>query len=711
MERISLIILTNGTENGLKRCAETCLEQDYPDLEVIVASNDPEIAAKLPMTDCKIVVKSGEKRKNLKAVGLAQAIGDYILFIEAEDFLAAPDAVTKLMNIRQKGNNDVLFTNFVALKDGKFIYPSPKIAGILMPLNFMLFIRCYDFFRRLGGNLFSRQLLLELGDNLNDFSIQDLSYHLLELAQSPNFTEQICYVWDGTKSIPPFVWPDDYHFTDTARLAFSRSTTKWTKTEQIKIAVCVDNYGASKVKVLLYSLERNHPCGGTIYLIYDHLANDLKASLVQLGNQFMNFKLELIKFSVNQRRLLQQISLEKSHLPLSAYYRILIPYLLPEVERVIYVDYDTLVIGNLTDLYNTNLHGNFLGVVRDLGVVIKNDWSKALLGMLYQNYFNSGVLLMDLTALREYGLSWLLHQFIVASTPFFVLEDQDALNLFFKDAVEYVGIENNYVTKLFANGEVEEKRQLEKIKILHYLGPEKPWQNISNYPTAMRPAINLYRKYRQELYSKNSVGVPMISVVVIVKQQHEIRRCLESICYQDWPRIEVIVIDASSDSITVKRVIEEYKEQIIWIKYQRVNMMSNNHQLHQLGLKTAVGEYLTFINALDYMADKMPIVKVMRLLNTKKIDFLCTMHMFTLDGKIMGYNAPESLIETTDNSTTSLLAYQQVEYQQLTGIFFARSLLSMVNNESSDKVWLQQLLSTSRHSAFWQGYSWIESER
>lgn len=711
MERISLIILTNGTENGLKRCAETCLEQDYPDLEVIVASNDPKIAAKLPMTDCKIVVKSGEKRKNLKAVGLAQAIGDYILFIEAEDFLAAPDAVTKLMNIRQKGNNDVLFTNFVALKDGKFIYPSPKIAGILMPLNFMLFIRCYDFFRRLGGNLFSRQLLLELGDNLNDFSIQDLSYHLLELAQSPNFTEQICYVWDGTKSIPPFVWPDDYHFTDTARLAFSRSTTKWTKTEQIKIAVCVDNYGASKVKVLLYSLERNHPCGGTIYLIYDHLANDLKASLVQLGNQFMNFKLELIKFSVNQRRLLQQISLEKSHLPLSAYYRILIPYLLPEVERVIYVDYDTLVIGNLTDLYNTNLHGNFLGVVRDLGVVIKNDWSKALLGMLYQNYFNSGVLLMDLTALREYGLSWLLHQFIVASTPFFVLEDQDALNLFFKDAVEYVGIENNYVTKLFANGEVEEKRQLEKIKILHYLGPEKPWQNISNYPTAMRPAINLYRKYRQELYSKNSVGVPMISVVVIVKQQHEIRRCLESICYQDWPRIEVIVIDASSDSITVKRVIEEYKEQIIWIKYQRVNMMSNNHQLHQLGLKTAVGEYLTFINALDYMADKMPIVKVMRLLNTKKIDFLCTMHMFTLDGKIMGYNAPESLIETTDNSTTSLLAYQQVEYQQLTGIFFARSLLSMVNNESSDKVWLQQLLSTSRHSAFWQGYSWIESER
>lgn len=711
MERISLIILTNGTENGLKRCVETCLEQDYPDLEVIVASNDPEIATKLPMTDCKIVVKSGEKRKNLKAVGLAQAIGDYVLFIEAEDFLAAPDAVTKLMNIRQKGNNDVLFTNFVALKDGEFIYPSPKIAGILMPLNFMLFIRYYASFRRLGGNLFSRHLLLELGDNLNDFSIQDLSYHLLELAQSPNFTEQICYVWDGTKSIPPFVWPDDYHFTDTARLAFSRSTTKWTKTEQIKIAVCVDNYGASKVKVLLYSLDRNHPCGGTIYLIYDHLDNDLKASLVQLGNQFMNFKLELIKFSVNQRRLLQQISLEKSHLPLSAYYRILIPYLLPEVERVIYVDYDTLVIGNLTDLYNTNLHGNFLGVVRDLGVVVKNDWSKTLLGTSYQNYFNSGVLLMDLTAFRKYGLSWLLHQFIVASTPFFVLEDQDALNLFFKDAVEYVGIENNYVTKLFANGEVEEKRQLEKIKILHYLGPEKPWQNISNYPTAMRPAINLYRKYRQELYSKNSVGVPMISVVMIVKQQHEIRRCLESICCQDWPRIEVIVVDASSDSIAVKRVIEEYQEQITQIKYQRVNTMCNDHQLHQLGLKTAVGEYLTFINAIDYMADKMPIVKVMGLLRTKKIDFLCTMHMSTLDGKIMGYNAPGSLIETTGNSTTSLLAYQQVEYQQLTGIFFASSLLSMVNNESSDKVWLQQLFSASRHSAFWQGYSWIESER
>lgn len=44
-----------------------------------------------------------------------------------------------------------------------------------------------------------------------------------------------------------------------------------------------------------------------------------------------------------------------NHLPRSAYYRILLPNLLPEVDRVLYLDYDTLVLGDLTTLWHSDL--------------------------------------------------------------------------------------------------------------------------------------------------------------------------------------------------------------------------------------------------------------------------------------------------------------------------------------------------------------------
>ncbi|HJG49227.1 MAG TPA: hypothetical protein K8V09_01035 [Limosilactobacillus ingluviei] len=42
-------------------------------------------------------------------------------------------------------------------------------------------------------------------------------------------------------------------------------------------------------------------------------------------------------------------------MPRSAYYRILLPNLLPEVDRVLYLDYDTLVLGDLTTLWHSDL--------------------------------------------------------------------------------------------------------------------------------------------------------------------------------------------------------------------------------------------------------------------------------------------------------------------------------------------------------------------
>ncbi|MBF0601458.1 glycosyltransferase [Limosilactobacillus oris] len=706
--RISLIVLTNGEEAGLSHCLQTCLDQNYSNLELLVVTNNSSIISKVSGERCQVLFQAGTPLDQLRLAGVRKASGKYVMFIEAEDFLASNESIAKLMDELQEKNSDVFFTNFIGLKNGTFVYPYTTIWGELMPFNYLLFIRSYDSFRRLGGNIFDRQKLLELGDDLNNLSLQMLSWQLLKLAEQPYFTAQSQYVWDGTKQIPPFRWSDELHLSDTFALTQANQSLPNSPVhhKSINIVICVDERGADQIRVLLYSIEVNNPGGGTIYLVYEHLSDKQKQALETLGAQFTRFKLQLLPLSATDKYLLKQISLRNAHLPLSTYYRILLPYLLPEVDRVLYLDYDVLVINELTSLYNANLNHHFLGVVRDLGVIVKEDWSKSLFNDSYRDYFNAGVLLMDLAAFRKYGVSWKLHQFIVASTPFFSLEDQDALNLFFKDAVEYLDLDYNYVTRLFLNALPAEERSLEQIKILHFLGSEKPWQEALNYPLQLQLPTQIYRSYRSQLFNTYDSVSPFLSCIIVVESKNEIKRCLETLCYQDCPELEVIVIDASESS-EVAQIIQAYQKQFGHLIYQRAESNATLRQMYQMGNKLAKGSYVTLLNALDFMPNNAPLTKVISLLRENQLDFLATMHMFTSNGQVVGYPAPETLVDTTEKSITDLADYQRLEYQNLKGLLVKRQLLSKIFN-GSDEIMVQRVLEASRRSALWQGYLWIE---
>ena len=275
--------------------------------------------------------------------------------------------------------------------------------------------------------------------------------------------------------------------------------------------------------------EVNNPQGGVIYLVHGPLAAPAKQALIALSHWLVYFRVELLPLSPVDQHLLAQISLASNHLPRSAYYRILLPNLLPEVDRVLYLDYDTLVLGDLTTLWHSDLAGNFLGCIRDQGVTIKNGWAKNLFGPDANNYFNSGVLLMDLALLRKYGVTGYFYQFILESTKFFVLGDQDAYNLYFKDAVQYLPIENNYVTQLLESSDPAEHRELAKVTILHFLSAKKPWKDTTSYPAAMLPAMRTEYQLAKQ--------VPQLTVLVLVDDEHDLARCLESIYYPDYPNL------------------------------------------------------------------------------------------------------------------------------------------------------------------------------
>jgi lipopolysaccharide biosynthesis glycosyltransferase len=113
----------------------------------------------------------------------------------------------------------------------------------------------------------------------------------------------------------------------------------------------------------------------------------------------------------------------------STWYRVLLPTLLPEVDRAIYLDADTIVLDDLAPLWRTELGDHLLGAVTNLPQWDHVGRPEAIGVPAGMDYFNAGVLLADLTRMRAEDTSERLRTFAIDNAPRLEWRDQDALNL------------------------------------------------------------------------------------------------------------------------------------------------------------------------------------------------------------------------------------------------------------------------------------------
>ena len=111
----------------------------------------------------------------------------------------------------------------------------------------------------------------------------------------------------------------------------------------------------------------------------------------------------------------------------AASYRLLLPELLPGYDKILYLDCDIIVRQDMGALFcNTNLNNNYLAAVSEAPIEDQAERIKVL-GCVPGQYFNSGVLLMNLKQMREDNVSSRLLK--ACEKDFMEFPDQDALNL------------------------------------------------------------------------------------------------------------------------------------------------------------------------------------------------------------------------------------------------------------------------------------------
>lgn len=155
----------------------------------------------------------------------------------------------------------------------------------------------------------------------------------------------------------------------------------------------------------------------------------------------------------------------------TTYFRLFIAEMFPEYDKAIYIDSDTVVLGDIADLYAYDLGNHYVGAVRDQ-VMVQTDvygtYAEKVVGVDRNAFFNAGLLVINCVQFRA---KHVLDQFIelLHVYNFVVTQDEDYLNLICKDNVFWLPPQWN--TEVFGEIPCEE----ESICVLHYIMVSKPW--------------------------------------------------------------------------------------------------------------------------------------------------------------------------------------------------------------------------------------------
>ncbi|RZL50319.1 MAG: glycosyltransferase family 8 protein [Pedobacter sp.] len=209
------------------------------------------------------------------------------------------------------------------------------------------------------------------------------------------------------------------------------------KNNTISIVVASDNHYAILIGALLKSIEVNHKSGEPIdfYIIDDGISekNKRKIESSKISDQIT------VKWFEKKSIIPQGMSIpvDKSAFPLTTYLRLFAPYALAEdVERMIYLDVDTVVMTDISLLWNTDLQGSVIGAVLDLGKNVACEWggipNYKELGLAPDTkYFNAGIMLIDVLKWREQNISSKVINALQVHAKHVVLVDQYGLNVVF----------------------------------------------------------------------------------------------------------------------------------------------------------------------------------------------------------------------------------------------------------------------------------------
>jgi len=264
-----------------------------------------------------------------------------------------------------------------------------------------------------------------------------------------------------------------------------------------------DNNYARHVGVAITSLfDHNRTMEEmTVYLIDDGISEENHRHLDDVAEQYGR-KITYIPFEKYKEKLILNNEWE---LPISAYARLFIADMVPDtVDRILYLDCDTVVSDSLEELWNTDMDGKTIAAVEDVASCVF--WQETGLEKQFR-YICSGVILIDMKKWRETCAQTRLLSYLDSRQGVVRHHDQTILNgVFWNDCymlhprydvltptflMSYENLKAYFRLwdQYYSKREIQES--VRKPAIIHFTSANigRPWENSAH------PRANIYQDY------------------------------------------------------------------------------------------------------------------------------------------------------------------------------------------------------------------------
>ena len=230
-----------------------------------------------------------------------------------------------------------------------------------------------------------------------------------------------------------------------------------------------DNYSQHLAVVLTSVLANNPDSQFVFHVLHRNISEENQSRIRELERMYPNGR---IWFHLIDATLFEAFPIPKEleHVTQEMYYRYVLPDVLKNEPRTIYSDVDVLCVGDVRPLWELDLKGNILAAVSEGEA---GELKKKLLGLTDDApYFNSGMLVMDLEAMRVESSCAELMKNTVKYASRISWPDQDIINITFRNRIH----ELEMIWNCFNNVDSDMKR---RVVIRHFANAtQKPWCNI-----------------------------------------------------------------------------------------------------------------------------------------------------------------------------------------------------------------------------------------
>ena len=234
------------------------------------------------------------------------------------------------------------------------------------------------------------------------------------------------------------------------------NNSKETNKNKISIVMTSDDYGLYPTLVSMASALENNNKKENILIYHLLLSHDFNMEYIEY---FESLK-ENYDFRINYYQIPNNIfnNVRRWKKTYTVYFKLLIPIIFPDFERVIYLDSDTLIFKDLSEMFNLPFNNNYI-----LGYPFHTPWMVTINHKHPKIYINAGVLLININKIRRDNKDFELIDFTRKYSKRLFFLEQDGINFVYYKKMGLLPLK--YGVYLYGNITDFKKKYLYKLKI------------------------------------------------------------------------------------------------------------------------------------------------------------------------------------------------------------------------------------------------------